>query len=88
MTAGTLNAISLVNLRKSLGDIVNRVSFAQERTTISKNGKTVAALIPVEDLDLLEKLEAQADLMALRQAREEDDGARISLEDFLAGKEI
>lgn len=88
MTATTPKPISLVNLRKSLGNIIDRASIARERTTVSKNGKAVAAVIPVEDLELLESLEARADLEALRNARREDDGTRISMEDFLAGKDI
>lgn len=87
MTTTTVG-IPLVSLRKSLGDVISRVGFGHERTTISKNGKDIAAIIPIEDLELLNQLETQADLVALREARAEDDGTRISLADFKAGKEI
>lgn len=84
MTSKTLKSISLVTLRKSLGDIISRVNFTHDRTLISRNGKSVAAIVPVEDLELLESLENRADIEALRQARREDDGTRVSLEEFLA----
>ncbi len=35
---------------------------------------------------MLERLEERADIEALRQAEADDDGTRISWEDFLAGK--
>ena len=88
MTATHSDAVSLVDLRNSLGDIINRVSFAHERTTVTKNGKNVAAIIPLEDLELLEHLETQADRATLEEARREDDGARISLDRFRAGERI
>lgn len=80
----SMNSVSLVDLRKSLGDIINRVSFAHERTSVSKHGKTVAVIVPVEDFELLEHLETQADIEALHEARQEDDGTRTTLEDFLS----
>lgn len=83
-----LSAVSLGELRKELGEIVNRATFAGERTAVTRHGKTVAAIVSVEDLALLDELERRADLEALREARREDDGARISLDDFLAGKDL
>lgn len=88
MTSTHSNAVSLVDLRNSLGDIINRVSFAHTRTTVTKNGKNVAAIIPLEDLKLLEEFETQADSAALEEARREDDGSRISLGRFRAGERL
>lgn len=85
MTAKASSTVSLVSLRNSLGEVVSRANFAHERTLVSKNGKTVAAVVPIEDLERLEAFEDRADLEALREARCEDDGARISWEDFKAG---
>lgn len=82
-----LPAVSLGDLRKEVGDVVNRATFAGERTAVTRHGKTVAAIVSVEDLELLDELERRADLEALREARREDDGARILFEDFLAGKD-
>ncbi|WP_149029427.1 type II toxin-antitoxin system Phd/YefM family antitoxin [Corynebacterium halotolerans] len=83
-----LSAVSLGELRKELGEIVNRATFAGQRTAVTRHGKKVAAIVSVEDLALLDELERRADLEALREARREDDGERISLDDFLAGKDL
>jgi prevent-host-death family protein len=88
MTTIDPEAVSLVSLRNSLGEIVNEVAYGNHRRIISKNGKQVAALIPIAELELLDKLEEEADLAALKEARAEDNGERLSLEDFLEGKRI
>lgn len=81
-----LCAVALGELGKNLGAVVNRVTFAGERAAVTRHGKTVAAIVSVEDLALLEELERRADLEALRQARREDDGTRIRLDDFPSGQ--
>ena len=86
MTSVEPDAVSLVALRNSLGDIVNEVTYGNHSRIISKNGKPVAAIISIDELELLEKLEEKADLAALEEARAEDDGERISLDDFLQRK--
>jgi prevent-host-death family protein len=58
--------------------------YSGERTLISRNGKTVAALISYEDMKLLEEYEELLDIEALRKARAEDDGYRIGLDEYLA----
>lgn len=79
-----LPTVSLGELRKEVGNVVNRAAFAGERTAVTRHGKTVAAIVSVDDLELLDELERRVDLEALRQARREDDGTRVSLDEFLA----
>ncbi len=83
MAMNNLSAVSLGDLRKDLGEVVNRATFAGERTAVTRHGKTVAAIVSLEDLELLNELERRADLEALRQARREDEGTRIPFDDFL-----
>lgn len=88
MTTIDPDTVSLVSLRNSLGDIINEVAYGTQRRIISKNGKPIAALVSMQELELLEKLEEAADVAALEKARAEDDGQRISLQEFLAGKRL
>lgn len=85
MSVSTLETgiISLANLRKNLGEVISRAGFGHERTTISKNGKTIAAIVPLEDLELLERLELDADRKAFQEAIDEDDGTRIPFRDYV-----
>jgi prevent-host-death family protein len=52
-------------------DTLNRVEYRGERIVLERHGKDVAALVPLEDLALLEQMEARLDLEAVRKAFEE-----------------
>lgn len=56
-----MDQISLLELRNSLGDTITRVSHTNERIIITKNGKSIGALISIDDLALLEDLEDERD---------------------------
>ena len=58
-------------VRDTFSDTLNRVAFKGERIVLERHGKAVAALVSVEDLELLEDLEARLDAAAVRAAREE-----------------
>ena len=50
---------------------LTRVVTKRERVVVHRRGKAVAALIPLEDLALLEELEDQQDIEDYRAAKEE-----------------
>lgn len=54
--------------RSSLSELVSRVVFRGERVVLSRRGKPAAAIVPLEDLELLEELEGRMDLDAARKA--------------------
>jgi prevent-host-death family protein len=54
--------------RDSMSDTINRVSYGKERIVIKRHGKELAALVPIEDLRLLEELEDRMDLEEARIA--------------------
>jgi prevent-host-death family protein len=54
--------------RQNFSDIVNRAAYGGERTMVYRRKKPVAAVVPIEDLEFLEKLEDEIDLKAARQA--------------------
>jgi prevent-host-death family protein len=60
--------INVVNVRSKLADTINRVAYQGERVVLQRRGKGVAALVSMQDLALLEKLEDQADVKATRKA--------------------
>lgn len=68
--------LSLSEARGDLAQLVERVHHRLERFFITKYGRRVAALVPVEDLELLERLEDHLDLDAAREAKTEG-GPRI-----------
>ncbi|PYI68395.1 type II toxin-antitoxin system Phd/YefM family antitoxin [Arthrobacter livingstonensis] len=84
----TSSSMSVAELRAGLSDAISRATFGHERIGITRRGKVAAILIGPEDLEMLERLDDREDLAALRHAREEDDGERISLDDVLAANGI
>lgn len=61
--------VSAAALRDEMSDVLSRVAFARERVGVTRHGKLAAVLISVEDLVLLEELEAARDAAELRAAK-------------------
>ena len=60
--------ISIVEARKTLADLLNRVAFGGERVSLERRGKRVAVIVSAEDAELLEELEDHIDLEAAKKA--------------------
>ena len=54
--------------REKLSEILNDVAGHGDRVILHRHGKNVAAVIPVEDLELLEALEDRYDVEEARAA--------------------
>jgi len=54
--------------REGFADTINRVAFGKERVVLRRRGKEVAAMVPIDDLRLLEDLEDRIDLADARAA--------------------
>ena len=64
-------SLAASKLRSLLADTLNRVAYGGERIRLNRHGKDIAAIISTEDLELLEKLEEQADILAAESALRE-----------------
>jgi prevent-host-death family protein len=51
--------MSSETLRNKLADALGEVQFAKNRIVISRHGKPVAALVPLDDLETLRKPKAK-----------------------------
>lgn len=60
--------VSTAEARSEFSDIINRASFGKERVVLTRRGKELAAVVPIEDLELLERLEDRLDLEDARAA--------------------
>ena len=54
--------------REGFADAINRAAFGNERVVLRRRGRAVAAVVPIDDLRLLEALENRIDLVDARAA--------------------
>ena len=57
--------------RAAFSELTNKVAYGKERVVISRKGKRLVAIVPIEDLEFLEAFENKADLAAARKALKE-----------------
>jgi prevent-host-death family protein len=57
--------------RTEFADILNRAAYAGERVILHRHKKPVAAVVPIEDLEILEQIEDRADLDEVRKRLKE-----------------
>ena len=54
-------SLTTTALRSRLGDAIGRVAYGKERVRITRRGKTIAVVIPVEDYEYWSGVEAKED---------------------------
>jgi hypothetical protein len=75
--------ISTMEVRRRLGDILNRVHLRHDRFVIERKGTALAAVVPVETLEAMERLsrEVLVDLLARSGRGVGTDSAALELAD-------
>ncbi len=63
--------MSTVELRENLSDAVNRAAFGKERVVLTRRGRKLAGIVPIEDVELLEALEDRRDVEDAKKALKE-----------------
>ena len=80
------NPISTAAARDHFSHVVNRAAFGGERIVLTRRGKPIAAVVPVEDVEWLEELDAQSspeDEKAIQEGREAfRRGETVSLDEL------
>lgn len=69
----TTSSINIAHAKEEFSELVNRVAHHKERIILTRRGKEIVAIVPLEDLHLLQAHEDQSDLneatTALKEAR-------------------
>lgn len=79
-----MKSYPLVEARNQLGQLVGRVRHGQEHILISEYGKPAAALIPIGELEELERLRDAADIADARAREADPGGPAMTHDDFMA----
>ena len=69
-----MSDISTAEARRNLAELVNRVAYGKERVILTRHGKQLCAVIPIEDLSLLDRIRAAAEDLDVSDALVERDG--------------
>ena len=69
--------ISTAEARKNFADIVNRVAYGKEPIVLTRRGKKIAALVSMDELELLQQIEDYIDIVEAKKALAEP-GENIS----------
>ena len=81
-----MTRLNVSKAREEFPELVNRAAYGKERTIVSRRGKDLAAVIPIEDLHLLERLaREEMDRLDIESARAAlaEPGENIPLRDLM-----
>lgn len=74
MTA--VSAVTVADARNGLAELLNRVAYGKERLVITRHGREIAAIVPVEDLQLANRLRRFVARKDVARALEELDAGK------------
>ncbi len=80
----SMETYPLVEARNQLGQLVGRVRHGQEHILITEYGKPAAALIPISELEELQRLRDEADIAEARARESTPSGPSLSHDEFMA----
>jgi len=66
-----LYKITTADARKKFSNIINRVAFGNESFVLTRRGESIAALVSMKELKLLQELEDQIDIEDAWKAKNE-----------------
>ena len=66
-----MTKLAASKVRDSFSDTLNRVAYRRERIVLRRRGKDLVAIVPMEDLALIERLEDEIDIRRARRALSE-----------------
>ena len=72
--------ISTADARKKFAEIVNKVAYGNESIVLTRRGQEIAALVSIEELELLQQIEDYTDIEDAKKALAEP-GKNISAQE-------
>ncbi len=61
-------SVGAVEFRQGVSAVLSRVEYGGERVAVTRHGKPVAVVVPLEDLEVLEAMEDALDLKEAKKA--------------------
>ncbi len=67
----SMSSLTTVQARNQFSEVINRAAFGKERVVLTRRSHELVAVVPIEDMRLLQSLENQIDIEAARTALKE-----------------
>ena len=64
-------SMSAAEARENLAEIINRVAYGDERIVLTRHGKALVAMVPIDDLEALDRFQDYLDGQLADEAWEE-----------------
>lgn len=77
-----MSTVSVANAKSRLSELIAKSSFGHERFIITRRNKPVAALVSMDDLQIIEQYEERQGLMSIVGKWPEFEDVASSLEDL------
>lgn len=79
----TVLIMNTIDAKEQFTDLMNRVTHNKERVILTRRGKEIAAIIPLEDFKLLQDSQDKNDLRdAIEALKEARNKGAVTLEQF------
>jgi prevent-host-death family protein len=80
-----MTELSIAEAREQFSEAINRAAYGKERIVVTRRGKPLAAIVPIEDMEATEAIEDRIDLEEAAKARAEaKEKGTISLAEMKA----
>jgi prevent-host-death family protein len=66
-----MESVTVGDARKNLAELLNRVAYGKERVIVTRHGKEVAAIVPMEELGVIDRLRSVLRSRAVKAALED-----------------
>lgn len=66
-----MSILSTIEARKNFSELLNRSAYGKERIILTRRGKNLVAVVPIDDLKILEAIEDKLDLEEAKAALKE-----------------
>jgi prevent-host-death family protein len=67
--------VGVSEARESFAELVNRAAYGGERVLVSRRGRPIAAIVPIADVEFMERMEDALDQQAARAALADPENA-------------
>ena len=67
--------VGVSEARDSFAELINRAAYGHERVLVSRRGRPIAAIVPIEDIEFIERIEDELDRHAAVEALADPENA-------------